>query len=106
MLRVRTPLRRSVPDKHRWISPGTPVSSTNKADRHGIAEMLLKVALNTINQTKWVIRTYIFQCERRISGITIMNFASSQKIKKPTNCNVFGSKKAEMYKQDRQNRIG
>ena len=30
----------------RWFSPGTPVSSTNKTDRHYIAEMLLKVALN------------------------------------------------------------
>jgi hypothetical protein len=29
----------------------TPVSSTNKTDRHDIAEILLKVALNTINQT-------------------------------------------------------
>jgi hypothetical protein len=29
--------------------PGIPVSSTNKADRHDIAELLLKVALNTIN---------------------------------------------------------
>ena len=34
-----------------WFSPGTPVSSTNKTDRHDIAEILLKVALNTINQT-------------------------------------------------------
>ena len=32
----------------RWFSPGTPVSSTNKTDHHYIAEMLLKVALNTI----------------------------------------------------------
>jgi len=31
------------------FSPGTPVSSTNKTDRHDIAEILLKVALNTIN---------------------------------------------------------
>jgi hypothetical protein len=30
----------------------TPVSSTNKTDRHDIAEILLKVALNTLNQTK------------------------------------------------------
>jgi len=30
---------------------GTPVSSTNKTDRHDITEILLKVALNTINQT-------------------------------------------------------
>jgi len=27
----------------------TPVSSTNKTDRHDITEILLKVALNTIN---------------------------------------------------------
>jgi hypothetical protein len=33
----------------RWFSPGTQVSSTNKIDRHDITEILLKVALNTIN---------------------------------------------------------
>ena len=32
----------------RRFSPGTPVSSTNKTDRHDIAEMLLQVALNSI----------------------------------------------------------
>ena len=32
----------------RLFSPGTPVSSTNKTDRHDITEILLKVALNTI----------------------------------------------------------
>jgi hypothetical protein len=37
------------------FSPGTPVSSTNKTDRHDIKEILLKVALNTTN------KTYIFQ---------------------------------------------
>ena len=31
------------------LSPGTPVSSTNKTDRHNITEILLKVALNTIS---------------------------------------------------------
>ena len=31
---------------------GTPVSSTNKTDRHLITDILLKVALNAINQTK------------------------------------------------------
>jgi hypothetical protein len=36
----------------RWFSPGTPASSTTKAGRHDIAEILLKVALNTINQIK------------------------------------------------------
>ena len=31
----------------RWFSPGTPASSTTKICRHNIAEILLKVALNT-----------------------------------------------------------
>ena len=35
----------------RWFSPGTPASSTTKTGRHDIAEKLLKVALNTINQS-------------------------------------------------------
>jgi ABC-type glutathione transport system ATPase component len=35
----------------RWVSPGTPASSTTKTCRHDIAEILLKVALNTKNQT-------------------------------------------------------
>ena len=30
---------------------GTPLSSTNKTDRHYITEILVKVALNTINLT-------------------------------------------------------
>jgi hypothetical protein len=30
------------------FSPGTPVSSTNKTDRHDITERLLKVSLSTI----------------------------------------------------------
>jgi len=32
------------------FSPGSPVSSTNKTDCQDITEILLKVALNTINQ--------------------------------------------------------
>jgi hypothetical protein len=41
----------------RWFSPGPPVSSTHKTDRHNITEILLKVALSTIkpNQTICVI---------------------------------------------------
>ena len=35
----------------RWFSPGTLASSTNKTDHHDIAEILLKVALNTITLT-------------------------------------------------------
>jgi hypothetical protein len=33
-------------------TPGIPVSSTNKTPRHDITEILLRVALNTINQAK------------------------------------------------------
>jgi len=56
MLWVRIQLRRRVLDttlcdkvchwlaSGRWFTPGTPVSSTNKTDRHDITEILLKVA--------------------------------------------------------------
>ena len=64
MLRVRIPLRQGVLDTTlcdkvcqwfaagRWFSPGTPVSATNKSNRHDITEILLKVALNTITLTR------------------------------------------------------
>jgi hypothetical protein len=35
-----------------WFSPGLPVSSTNKTDRHDFSEILLKVALNIIKTNK------------------------------------------------------
>jgi len=38
----------------RWFSPGTPAFSTTKTGRHEIAEILLKVALNTKNQIKFL----------------------------------------------------
>jgi hypothetical protein len=34
----------------RWFSPDTPASSTTKTGRHDIAEIMLNVALNAINQ--------------------------------------------------------
>ena len=36
----------------RWFSPSIPVSSSNKTNRYNITEILLKVALNTINKTE------------------------------------------------------
>ena len=36
-----------------WFSSGILVSSTNKIDRHDIAEILLKMALSTINKTRF-----------------------------------------------------
>jgi hypothetical protein len=44
---------------------GTPVSSTNKTDRHNIAEILLKVALRiiTLTMTLWPLSADSFiQC--------------------------------------------
>jgi hypothetical protein len=63
-----------------WFSLGTPVSSTNKTDCHDISEILLKVVLNTKNQTKpyrnvciptaknllMIINTKIFPTENRL----------------------------------------
>jgi hypothetical protein len=43
----------------RWFSPGTPASSTTKTGRHDIAEILLKLALNTKNKNKNQIKIYI-----------------------------------------------
>jgi hypothetical protein len=46
----------------RWFSPGTPASSTTKTGRHDIAEILLKVALNTKNQIKSMIHLIHNEC--------------------------------------------
>ena len=60
----------------------SPVSSANKADRHDIAEILLKVALNTIkpNQTKLSTRDkyrmYIHR--RKISNIVCTSYFASR----------------------------
>ena len=49
----------------RWFSPGTLASSTTKTGRHDIAEIFLKVGLNTKNlalQQNWQYCTWIFVC--------------------------------------------
>jgi hypothetical protein len=38
----------------RWFSQGTPAYSTTKTGRHDIAEILLKVVLNTKNQSSQI----------------------------------------------------
>ena len=69
MLWVRIPLRRGVFNTilcdelcqwlaaDRWFSPGTPVSSTNKCDRHDTTEILLKVSVNaiTLSPCNWTV---------------------------------------------------
>ena len=44
----------------RLLSLGTPVSSTNKTHHHDIAEIVLKVELNTINNINTVFNLYLF----------------------------------------------
>jgi hypothetical protein len=54
----------------RWFSPGTPASSTIKTGRHDIAEILLKVALNTpkkINQSMIGALNFVVHWSRNFS---------------------------------------
>jgi hypothetical protein len=44
----------------RWFSPGTPVSSTNKTDRHDITEILLKVALTIIKLILYIVFNILY----------------------------------------------
>jgi hypothetical protein len=46
----------------RWFSPGTPASSTTKTGHHDIAEILLKVALNTKYQNQIIMKTKVELC--------------------------------------------
>jgi hypothetical protein len=60
---------------YRWFSPAPPVSSTNKIDRHDITEILLKVALNTINQTLSQMTIYMFHLSWALPGhFPFMNY--------------------------------
>ena len=54
-----------------WFFPGPPVTSTNKTDRHNIIEIMLKVALKTIKQTKNTVKALIMVlvCKYIISSL-------------------------------------
>ena len=60
----------------RWFSPGPSVSSTNKTDRHDITEILVKVALNTIKQTKQTNKQQTLYC----AGVTLWCLRNLQTI--------------------------
>ena len=68
-----------------WFSPGTPASSTTKTGRHDIAEILLKVALDTKihSNSKLVNLVYV---------LTFIMYASSPMIGRLNN-RVFGAGK-------------
>jgi len=65
----------------RWFSPGTPVSSTSKTDRHNITEILLKVAFNTINLSL----SYHFTTKKVFNVIELMATFNTSRIKCRTN---------------------
>jgi hypothetical protein len=48
------------PEKHRPRRRFSPLSFTNKIDRHDITEILLKVALNTINQALFRLKVVVY----------------------------------------------
>ena len=58
----------------RWFSPGTPVSSTNKTDRHDITEILLKVALNTTTLTPSYILLYRYTSKNVLCYLLISRY--------------------------------
>ena len=56
----------------RWFSSGTPASSTTKTGRHDIAEILLKVALNTIKQSINQLKIYRYDNNLQFFRSTIL----------------------------------
>ena len=59
----------------RWFSPGTLASSTTKTGRHDIAEILLKVALNTKNQS---VNQYLLNNIKAYTYFCLLYFSSIQ----------------------------
>jgi hypothetical protein len=53
-----------------WFSPGTPVSYTNKTDCHDITDILLKMALNTINLNQSLNTMYEYVKYKTVNGIS------------------------------------
>jgi hypothetical protein len=62
-----------------WFSPCTPASSTTKTGRHEIAEILLKVALKTINQIKFNYRGLLVPRFKKINTIKCVLSISGRK---------------------------
>ena len=70
-----------------WFSLGTPVTSTNKTDRHDITEILLKVALSTIDKILY----YKYTCiDDRLTANFINKLYGShfKMIEWPITCNL------------------
>ena len=72
------------------VSPGTPVSSTNKTDCQDITEILLKVALSTINQPTCIRINYKYFDIYIIKGSErqAKTGATGQRLKEATKINL------------------
>jgi hypothetical protein len=53
----------------RWLSPGTPFSSTNIIDCHDINKIMLKVVLNTITITLTLLSVCSLTLSRKKNGV-------------------------------------
>jgi hypothetical protein len=60
----------------RWLSPGTPASSTTKTGRHDIAAILLQVAFKTINHF-YLIHDMIYCLKRHLQQYCCYIMATS-----------------------------
>ena len=72
----------------RWFSP---VSSTNKTDHHDIIEILLKVALITINQPTnqySSLKQFFWVLDLPINGIVTVNFFDKINFFRPERCSI------------------
>ena len=59
----------------RWLSPCTPASSTTKTGRHDIAEILLKVALDTKNSNSnscYNVKLYLINNHDHMTVMTVL----------------------------------
>jgi hypothetical protein len=63
----------------RWFSSVTPASSTTKTGHHDIAEILLKVVFNTINQIKSNQKIYFGQ-SLIVSTLVVLWLACSPRV--------------------------
>jgi hypothetical protein len=63
-------------DHGRWVSPGTPASSTTKTGRYDIVEILLKLALNTKNQIESIICSifYLTSIYYKLPGVGLVPY--------------------------------
>ena len=84
----------------RWFSPVTPASSTTKTGRHDIAEILLKVTLNTKNQSiktktrKCLLPASLFYVEINLSKMQFKLFTGIKQIQ--TWSHITNSKESEI----------